>query len=212
MHVDHQVRVPHAREASLAPDLQLVIQLLDQSADLARRDQHAAELLDDLLHFPCRDALDVHLHQGEHPRLLAALISLEEARLEASLAVLRDPQIDGADSGVQSPPLVPVPPAATRVAPLEAAGAGKGAEPLLERCLEHLLHHCPHQVRRRSLTPEQRRSFVSGHLCLLRVLAGAKPKVGVAHPPGSSLSRKRCGGLRTFGNGCRRCAGPPRLN
>jgi hypothetical protein len=49
----------------------------------------AAQLLGDRLHLPGRDALDVHLGQHRHQRLLRALIALEQLGREAALPILR---------------------------------------------------------------------------------------------------------------------------
>ena len=50
----------------------------------------SAKLLGDCLHLPRRDALNVHLHQRRHERLLAALVALEHFRTELPTSFLRN--------------------------------------------------------------------------------------------------------------------------
>jgi len=52
-------------------------------------------------HFAGRDAFDVHLHKGEHERLLVALVAGEELRGEGPVTILGHLQGQRADAGVQ---------------------------------------------------------------------------------------------------------------
>lgn len=68
-------------------------------AERAGAERVAAELLADGLDLPGRDALHMHLHQGRHQRLLAALVTAEELGAETALPVLRHAQFEGAHAG-----------------------------------------------------------------------------------------------------------------
>ena len=67
----------------------------------------AAQLLGDRFDLPGRDALDVHLGEGGHERLLGALVALEQLGREATLPVLRHAQLELADPGDQRSAVVP---------------------------------------------------------------------------------------------------------
>src|SRR5690606_16600094 len=135
--IHDQVGVARARKATTPPRLQFRVQLLGERTHLRGRDRKATEHLDHLRYLSRAHALEVHLHQGEHERFLAALVSLEEARLEAALAVLRHPQLEGAQPGLERAPLPTISPPPPR----RRALPGASAQETLELPLEGLLHH-----------------------------------------------------------------------
>ena len=57
----------------------------------------ADQFLGDLLDLPGRDPLHIPLNQGRNQRLLGALIAFEQLGREATLPVLRNPQLQLAD-------------------------------------------------------------------------------------------------------------------
>ena len=101
-----------------------------------------AQLLGDRLHLPGRDALDVHLGQGRHQRLLGALVALEQLGREAPVPVLRHPQLELADPGDQGAAVV----ARAVAEPAGAALALGGAERVGHLGLQHLLQHRAHDL------------------------------------------------------------------
>ncbi|GAB4436982.1 MAG: hypothetical protein OHK0026_02180 [Rhodocyclaceae bacterium] len=87
--VEEQVR--SFVERPFAPGGQPGVELLGGTADLGRGDRHfrPQELDEDVAHLASRDALHVHLGQGEVERLLGARALLQGARVEAAAAHLR---------------------------------------------------------------------------------------------------------------------------
>src|SRR5690606_40696508 len=77
----------------------------------------------DLRSFPTRRSSDL---------FLAALVSLEEARLEVALAVLRHPQLEGAQPGLERAPLPTISPPPPRRRALPGASAQETLELPLE--------------------------------------------------------------------------------
>ena len=111
----------------------------------------AAELLADGLDLAGGDTLDIHLHQGRHQCLLAALVTAEELGAETALPVLRHAQFEGAHAGDQLARIV-----AAAVA--ESAGAAftlAGPEGLVHLGLEELLHGQLHQRAQQLVVPAQ---------------------------------------------------------
>ncbi len=79
-----------------------LVQPLVDRRDGRGREGVAAELLGDRLDLPGRDALHVHLRQGGHQRPLRALVTLKQLGREATLPVLRHPQLELANPGDES--------------------------------------------------------------------------------------------------------------
>jgi len=119
-----------------------VVQPLVDGRDGRGREGVAAQLLGDGLDLPGRDALNVHLGERRHERLLGALIAFEQLGREAAVAVLRHPQLELADRRDER----------ARVVAGAVSKAGRRALALLgpERIrhlgFEHLLHHGTHDL------------------------------------------------------------------
>src|SRR5690606_31772405 len=88
----------------------------------------------------------VHLNHRCDQCLLAALVALEDARLETALAVLRDPQHQLAHPRLEGSRLVTVTPPAPLSAALVSIGADELIELTLDGFLDQPLHHGPQQV------------------------------------------------------------------
>ena len=102
----------------------------------------AAQLLGDRLDLAGRDALDVHLGERGHQRLLGALVALEQLGGEAPVAVLRHAQLELADPGDEG--------AAVVARAVAEAGCGAlallGLEGVGHLGFEHLLHDGAHDL------------------------------------------------------------------
>ena len=90
--VQHQIR--HLVQWTVAPAFELLIQKSCRPAHIGAADVQPAQLPGDLLHPPRRDAVDVHLGDGQRQRPLATQAALEGLRVErlavVGLAHLRD--------------------------------------------------------------------------------------------------------------------------
>ena len=64
------------------------------------------QLFGDRLHLACRHALYIHLQHRRHERFLTPLVPLEDFCAEASLPVLRHPQLDMPDPRHQPPAVI----------------------------------------------------------------------------------------------------------
>src|SRR5688572_12632148 len=96
-------QVMEAPQRTSAPGLELLVEQLRGSRHLGRADVQAAELLGDLHDPASRDALDVHLGDGELQRALGAHATLEGLRVEAfafDAPDLRDREIELAHPGL----------------------------------------------------------------------------------------------------------------
>jgi hypothetical protein len=163
----------------------------------------AAELFGDRLDLPRRHALNVHLGQRRHERLLRALITLEQLGREPTGAVLRHPQLQLADAGDQRARVVPRTVAEPRRRPLALLGGQRlghlGFQELLQDRLDQRpqkvlvgCQQCLHFLKRRS-------KLASGH--------GVHPQVTLLspayHDPASSAFLQNlpyttgCGSRRT---------------
>src|SRR3546814_6335850 len=78
----------------------------------------AAQLFGDRLYLARRNALDIHLGQRRHQRLLRPLVALEQLGREAPGTVLRHPQLQLADPRHQRARVMPRTVAEPRIAAL----------------------------------------------------------------------------------------------
>ena len=100
----------------------------------------AAQLLGDGLDLPRRDALHIHLDKRRHERLLAPLVTLEELRGKAPLAVLRHAQFHRAHARHQPARVVAAAVALPAFAPLPFGGADRVGHLLFKNFLQEPLH------------------------------------------------------------------------
>jgi hypothetical protein len=85
--IEDEKRVSDGVERPVAPELELVVELSGGAADLRGRDlQRARELREDGRDTASRDALDVHLGDGESQGAFAAEAALQSRRIEVDLA------------------------------------------------------------------------------------------------------------------------------
>ena len=96
-----------------------------------------AQLFGDRLHLAGRYALHIHLRQRRHQGPLGTLVALEQLGGEAAGPVLRNPELQLADTGDKGAAVI------TRAVakPLRCALALRSAKRLVHLGLEHLLHH-----------------------------------------------------------------------
>ena len=93
-------------DGPIAPLSNLLVEQLGGATDLRGGNLHATELLGDLLDAPGRDAVDVHLSQGELQSALAPGPTFEGAGVEAftvfaCLSNLGDRKVERPDSGLE---------------------------------------------------------------------------------------------------------------
>ena len=106
--VEPEVRVG-ALEWTLAELLDVLIELATQAADAVLAHALDAELLDEPVDLPGRDAVDVGLHHDRHDRLLTAPPRLQERRkVGRARPGPGDRQVDLADPRLPGPLAVPV--------------------------------------------------------------------------------------------------------
>src|SRR3546814_3403427 len=103
-------------EAALGKGRQAAIELLVDRRDRRGREGMAAQLFGDRLDLARRNALDIHLGQRRHQRLLRPLVALEQLGREAPGTVLRHPQLQLADPRHQPARVMPRTVAAPRLA------------------------------------------------------------------------------------------------
>jgi hypothetical protein len=127
----------------------------------------AAQLLGDRLDLAGGDALDVHLGQGGHQRLLGALIAPEQLGREAAIPVLRHAQLEFTHAGPQGAGVV-----------AEAGGgafARLGLEGVRHFGFEHLLHDGAHNLAQAVRAVAQKVLDGSGGRFILRIGHGGAP-------------------------------------
>ena len=122
-------------ELALGEGGERLVEALVDPRDGRRRDAVAAQLLGDRLDLACRDALDVHLRQGAHQRLLGALVTFEQLGGEASFAVAGDAQLELADAGHETARIV----AGAVAEPVRRAFPGGGGQRSRHLLLQDLL-------------------------------------------------------------------------
>src|SRR3546814_5576207 len=105
-------------EAALGKGRQAAIELLVDRRDRRGREGMAAQLFGDRLDLARRNALDIHLGQRRHQRLLRPLVALEQLGREAPGTVLRHPQLQLADPRHQRARVMPRTVAEPRIAAL----------------------------------------------------------------------------------------------
>src|ERR1051326_5845750 len=98
-----------AIEFARAKALYLRVQCLAQPADLALRDAAHAKRLDQVVHAPRSNAVDIPLFDHGNQRPLTAAAWLQHCRVIATVANTRDPQFDTANARVPTPVAIPVP-------------------------------------------------------------------------------------------------------
>src|ERR1051326_4715948 len=98
-----------AIESVRAKALYLRVQCLAQPADLALRDAAHAKRLDQVVHAPRANAVDIRLLDHGNQRPLTAAAWLQHCRVIATVANTRDPQFDTANARVPAPVAIPVP-------------------------------------------------------------------------------------------------------
>jgi len=97
-----QDQVGKTSQRVISPGLEFDIEFCGAVAHLGRAHGVAAKLLDDFGDFPCRDALDVHLGQGEQQSLFAAGAFFQRAGIKIhAIANLRNTELNGSDTGGQ---------------------------------------------------------------------------------------------------------------
>src|SRR5690606_21526308 len=117
-----------------------------QAAHRRLAETGAAQHLGDVLDLPRAHALQVHLHQRQDQRLLAALVPIEELRLEGALAVHRHQQGKRAHARLELPGSVTVPiPAALRGA-FKRVGVQVERDLLLQQPLQRRLHDLAQEI------------------------------------------------------------------
>src|ERR1051326_8024190 len=97
-----------AIESVRAKALYLRVQCLAQPADLALRDAAHAKRLDQVVHAPRANAVDIRLLDHGNQRPLTAAAWLQHCRVIATVANTRDPQFDTANARVPAPIAIPV--------------------------------------------------------------------------------------------------------
>ena len=122
-------------EAALGKAPEQLIQPFVDPADRARRERVPAQLLGDRLDLARRHALDVHLGQRAHERLLRPLVSVEELGREPALPVTGHPQLQLPNARDQTAAVVPRP----IPGPIRRALTGPGPHRLGHLRLQHLL-------------------------------------------------------------------------
>src|ERR1019366_6706338 len=167
--VDDQVRILF-RQRTLAPLGDLGVQLRGQRRHLALAYLQPAQRLGNGAHLARRNALDVHLQHGQHQRLLAALIALEQLGLELAVAVLGDHELQFAHPRLQRARLVAVAPAPPLRVAFVVIGPEKTRHLGFQHLLRHPLHHAPKKILASHpvLPAVQNLSILSlaSHLCL----------------------------------------------
>ena len=160
--VDHQVRIGLAQWPQ-TPRAQLLVKLVRQRRHLAPAHLQAAQRLGNRTHLPRRYALDIHLKHRQHKRLLAALVTLEQLRLELPFPILRNKQIKLAHTRLKNPWLVSVTPAPALRITLIRPGAKEAAHLRFQYLLNHSLNNTAKKVRTtgRSLPPVQNLNTLS---------------------------------------------------
>src|SRR5258706_699708 len=76
---------------------QALVEGFVDGADRTRRKAVTAQGFRDRLHFPCRNALHIHLRQSPNQGFLRALIALEQLRGKPARTVLRNPKLQSAN-------------------------------------------------------------------------------------------------------------------
>ena len=109
-------------------------------ADRRGREAVAAQLLGDRLDLAGRHALDVHLGQRRHERLLGALVAFEQLGREAAGAVLRHSELQLADPGDQGAIVVAAAVAEARRRSLALLGTQRRGHLGFQQLLQHRLH------------------------------------------------------------------------
>ena len=128
-----QDHVGTASQRAITPGLEFGIEFGGSGADLGGTDGMATEFLDDFGNFAGRDALDIHLGQGEHEGSFAADAFFQSAGIKVhTIAHLGNAELDGADTGGEGFGFEPVGAAQAAIAPFVGTG--------LEDCTA-LLHH-----------------------------------------------------------------------
>src|ERR1051326_2440169 len=97
-----------AIESVRAKALYLRVQCLAQPADLALRDAAHAKRLDQVVHAPRANAVDIRLLDHGNQRPLTAAAWLQHCRVIATVANTRDPQFDASNARVPAPIAIPV--------------------------------------------------------------------------------------------------------
>jgi hypothetical protein len=96
-----------------------------------------AQLLGDRFDLARRNALHIHLRQGRHQSPLRALVALEQLRREATLPILRNPELQLADPRDQRAPVMARPVAHT----LGRTFPFRRSKRLVHFRFQHFLHH-----------------------------------------------------------------------
>jgi hypothetical protein len=139
--VEDQVRIRFG-ERTHAPLGDLRIQCGGQRRYLALADLQPAQRLGNGAHLARRNALDIHLHQGQNKGFFAALVALEQLRLKLAIAVLGNHQLKLAHPRLQGARLVAVAP----TAPLAVALVRLGAQETGHLGFQNLLHRALNQL------------------------------------------------------------------
>jgi hypothetical protein len=128
-----QDHVGTASQRAITPGLEFGIEFGGSGADLGGTDGMATEFLDDFGNFAGRDALDIHLGQGEHEGSFAADAFFQSAGIKVhTIAHLGNAELDGTDTGGEGFGFEPVGAAQAAIAPFVGTGLEDGAA---------LLHH-----------------------------------------------------------------------
>ena len=170
--IQDQVRAglvqPPARELG-----QAFVELHVDRADRRGREAVAAQLLGDRLDLAGRHALDVHLGQRRHERLLGALVAFEQLGREAAGAVLRHSELQLADPGDQGAIVVAAAVAEARRRSLALLGTQRRGHLGFQQLLQHRLHQRTQEVAilgQRAFTSSRvGLSLPRGMVCILRV-------------------------------------------
>jgi hypothetical protein len=130
------------RQGARRPRLELGVEPAGERRDRRLRERSAAQLLGDAGDLAGRDTDDVHLHQGQHERLLDALIAGEQLCGEGAVTVLGHHQRERADARGQGAGLVAVALAGARHGALVTSCADMRGH----LCFEHLLQSDTHDL------------------------------------------------------------------